>query len=75
MHLHFEELGLIKNSDKKYLLSRCFFCNVIYNNSSTKKYKQKKHRDTKHSDHKNKSASFFKQQTPWFAEQSINLSC
>ena len=33
------------------------------------KYKLKKHRDTKHSDHKNKSASFFKQQTRQFAEQ------
>ena len=33
------------------------------------KYKLKKYRDIKHSNHKNKSASFFKQQTRQFAEQ------
>ena len=33
------------------------------------KHKLKRHRDTKHTEHKNKSASFFEQQTRQFAEQ------
>ena len=33
------------------------------------KYKLKRHRDTKHSEHKNKSATFFKQQTRQYALQ------
>ena len=33
------------------------------------KYKLKRHRDTKHSEHKNKSATFFKQQTRQYAPQ------
>ena len=37
------------------------------------KHKLKRRRDTKHSEHKNKSASFFEQQTRQFAEQQHQL--
>ena len=63
------ELGFVKDSDKNYHLACCIFCQVIYHNSSMKKYKLKRHRDTGHSEHTNKLASFFKQQTQLFIEQ------
>ena len=65
----FSELGFVKESDENYPSARCVFCQVIYHNSSMEKYKLKRHRDTKHSEHKNKSATFFKQQTRQYALQ------
>ena len=65
----FTELGFVKDSDENYPSARCVFCQVIYHNSSMEKYKLKRHRDTKHSEHKNKSATFFKQQTRQYALQ------
>ena len=59
----FTELGFVKDSDENYPLAHCVFCQVIYHNSSMEKYKLKRCRDTKHSEHKNKLATFFKQQT------------
>ena len=65
----FTELGFVKDSDKNYPSARCVFCQVIYHNSSMEKYKLKRHRDTKYSEQKNKSATFFKQQTRQYALQ------
>ena len=65
----FTELGFVKDSDKNYPSARCVFCQVIYHNLSMEKYKLKRHRDTKHSEHKNKLATFFKQQTGQYALQ------
>ena len=66
----FTEFGFVTDStDENYPSARCVFCQVIYHNSSMEKHKLKRHRDTKHSEHKNKSVSFFKQQTQHFAEQ------
>ena len=65
----FTELGFVKDSDENYPSARCVFCQVIYHNSSMEKYKLKRHKDTKHSEHKNKSATFFKQQTRQYALQ------
>ena len=68
-HDAFTELGFVKDSDEDYPSASCVFCQVIYHNSSMEKYKLKRHRDTKHSEHKNKSATFFKQQTRQYAVQ------
>ena len=65
----FTELGFVKDSDKNYPSARCVFCQVIYHNSSREKYKLKRHRDAKHFEHKNKLATFFKQQTRQYALQ------
>ena len=59
----------MKDSDEDHPSARCVFCQVIYHNSSMEKYRLKRHRDTKHSEHKNKSATFFKQQTRQYAVQ------
>ena len=68
-HDAFTELGFVKDSDEDYPSARCVFCQVIHHNSSMEKYKLKRHRDTKHSEHKNKSATFFKQQTRQYTVQ------
>ena len=65
----FTKLGFVKDSDENCPSIRCVFCRVIYHNSSMEKYKLKRQRDTKHSEHKNKSATFFKQQTRQYALQ------
>ena len=65
----FTELEFVKDSDENYLSARCVFYQVIYHNSSIEKYKLKRQRDTKHPECKNKSATFFKQQTRQYALQ------